>query len=575
MKKHFPDEYNIFPKTWVLPWDTVEVTKYLRQHKAILIVKPDKGSNGDGISLIRNLKNLPLRDMKNCILQEYISNPFLIDGFKFDFRIYTLITSCDPLRIYTHSDGLVRFATVKYEPPCARNLSKIHMHLTNYSLNKGALSFIQDDEVGSKRKICTMNAWFTRNGYDTNQIWERIDDVIVKTILAGVPNMKEKYNVSYSRHNYRSACFQILGFDILLDDQLRPYVIEVNHSPSFHTDTKLDLEVKEQVLRDTFLVCNLGQSIRSKIHKEERVEAQARLTKRIGEMSESRIWSEDKKTKQWLWEREHMGRYRLLYPCVKGDKYRDMCLVTDATSYYKDTVASNIRMTLGKEQRHKLDMKQSDSEKVQKKIVATRSKLTGNRKLKPTLCKLHSKHLDTIPGAKNNKGKSMVKWNTEHNNISRTSGRNIGRNETNHPMTMSKLRKPVISNIEQLLMRKIGNPLISKVENPLISKVRQPPGQSTCNPCLKINKSVVPFVNRSMRLKELAEARRVAHIKARREEQSLEEKEKERLAELKARHESVTLLGLERLIYFTFKAHNNLSSRDVNKYTYLEETSKK
>uniref|UniRef100_A0A8D9BIF1 Tubulin polyglutamylase ttll6 n=1 Tax=Cacopsylla melanoneura TaxID=428564 RepID=A0A8D9BIF1_9HEMI len=111
------------------------------------------------------------------------------------------------------------------------------------------------------------------------------------------------------RHNYRTACFQLLGFDILLDDQLRPFVIEVNHSPSFHTDSSLDLEVKEQVLRDTFLLCNLTNSIRGKIQKEERLEAQRRLTKRIGEKMGSRVWSEGKKSQQWTWEKGHMGRY--------------------------------------------------------------------------------------------------------------------------------------------------------------------------------------------------------------------------------------------------------------------------
>lgn len=34
--------------------------------------------------------------------------PFLVDGFKFDMRIYTLVTSCDPLRVFVYNDGLVR-----------------------------------------------------------------------------------------------------------------------------------------------------------------------------------------------------------------------------------------------------------------------------------------------------------------------------------------------------------------------------------------------------------------------------------------------------------------------------------
>ena len=48
--------------------------------------------------------------------------PFLIDGFKFDYRVYVLITSCDPLRIFVYKDGLARFCTIKYTDPASSNV---------------------------------------------------------------------------------------------------------------------------------------------------------------------------------------------------------------------------------------------------------------------------------------------------------------------------------------------------------------------------------------------------------------------------------------------------------------------
>ena len=75
---------------------------------------------------------------------EYISNPLLINGYKFDMRIYVAITSINPLRIYIYEEGLARFATEKYEKPSEKNIGNLFMHLTNYAINKNSENFIQN-----------------------------------------------------------------------------------------------------------------------------------------------------------------------------------------------------------------------------------------------------------------------------------------------------------------------------------------------------------------------------------------------------------------------------------------------
>lgn len=84
-----------------------------------------------------------------------------MDGLKFDLRVYCLITSCDPMRIYVHEEGLVRFATQEYTPIDLNSdkatLKNIFVHLTNYALNKDSSGFKQaesvDDTTSHKRTI--------------------------------------------------------------------------------------------------------------------------------------------------------------------------------------------------------------------------------------------------------------------------------------------------------------------------------------------------------------------------------------------------------------------------------------
>ena len=74
---------------------------------------------------------LLLQDIKpgeDMICQQYVAKPFLIDGFKFDLRIYALVTSCDPLRIFIFNDGLGRFTTVQYTEPTTSNLVRTSIY---------------------------------------------------------------------------------------------------------------------------------------------------------------------------------------------------------------------------------------------------------------------------------------------------------------------------------------------------------------------------------------------------------------------------------------------------------------
>ncbi|XP_077171133.1 tubulin polyglutamylase TTLL6 isoform X5 [Paroedura picta] len=383
MLKLFPKEFNFFPRTWCLPADYGELQAYSRSKKhKTFICKPDSGCQGRGIYITRSVKDIkPGEDM---ICQLYISKPFIIDGFKFDLRIYVLVTTCDPLRIFIYKEGLARFATSAYSEPSVSNLDNVCMHLTNYSINKHSANFVRDDDSGSKRKLSTFNKHMAENGYETGPIWKDIEEVVVKTLISAYPIIKHNYLTCFPNHTMGSACFEILGFDVLLDRKLKPWLLEVNHSPSFSTDSWLDKEVKDQLLYDTLVLINLGAFDKRKALEEEKRRGKERLLKQ-GRNRESR--AEEYKNCQAAWlkqaekyEEKHIGGYRRIYPSSNSDKYDKF--FQHHNSLFQDTAASRAREEYARQQLQELRLKQE-----QKVVVAREKKVelqgeSGGEKIK-------------------------------------------------------------------------------------------------------------------------------------------------------------------------------------------------
>jgi Tubulin-tyrosine ligase family len=94
-----------------------------------------------------------------------------------------------------------------------------------------------------------------------NLLWSRIFDVIIKTIITG-----EHHVMGAMKKNgmHRTNCFEILGFDILIDSDLKPWLLEVNLSPSLATDSPLDLTIKSNLLTDSFNLAGVKRFDRKK-----------------------------------------------------------------------------------------------------------------------------------------------------------------------------------------------------------------------------------------------------------------------------------------------------------------------
>ena len=118
--------------------------------------------------------------------------------------------------------------------------------------------------------------------------------------------------------------FEVLGFDILLDKNCKPYLLEVNHAPSFKTDSELDYKIKYALIEDTLRLLNLTPLRKFNYKKE----AEEKLQLRIKTGKRDKLTPEERDAlraeideKRQKYEAENCGRYFLIYPHPKTESY--------------------------------------------------------------------------------------------------------------------------------------------------------------------------------------------------------------------------------------------------------------
>ena len=151
--------WNIMPITYVLPKEYLQfVDHYSKQEEDdsgsnVWIMKPVGKSRGRGISVINDVNQVSYGEI--MIIQKYITNPLLLEGFKFDLRLYILITNFTPLEAFIYKEGFARMSTV----PFSLNPDKLHnkfIHLTNSSIQKHNQNSKNDslDSLLGGTKLC-------------------------------------------------------------------------------------------------------------------------------------------------------------------------------------------------------------------------------------------------------------------------------------------------------------------------------------------------------------------------------------------------------------------------------------
>ena len=249
--------YNFFPKTYDLPKEySIFVEEFKKNNGIVWIMKPIGKSQGKGIFLFNKLAQIS--QWKNdykwkpenpqaepYIVQRYIIDPLLIGGKKFDLRIYALVLSYQPLTVYLYRTGFARFTSYRYNAN-VEDISNTYMHLTNVAVQKTSENY--NEKTGGKWELRSLKLFLiSKYGLElVANCFMKIQDIILKS-LRSVSKV-----IMHDKH-----CFELYGYDILIDKDLRPWLIEINASPSLTSNTPQDFTLKCRLLDDVFTIVDL------------------------------------------------------------------------------------------------------------------------------------------------------------------------------------------------------------------------------------------------------------------------------------------------------------------------------
>ena len=252
MKNLFFEDFTFMPETYIYPKQKGIIYKKFKNYQLNLddlwLVKPTNKYGGHGIYIFDSLKNIKLDEF---IITKYIKNVNLIKGKKYDLRLYVLLTGLKPMRIYFYKEGLVRIASEKY----SLNMNSIQnkfVHLTNMCVNFLNKNYIRpnssDDENSNLWNILMYKKYLEQYNIEWENIREKIKDIIIKSIISVHKNLTdENERIKVNDQSF----YEILGFDILINEKFIPKLSEINCIPEMFLSNNLDKKIKTDLFYDT------------------------------------------------------------------------------------------------------------------------------------------------------------------------------------------------------------------------------------------------------------------------------------------------------------------------------------
>lgn len=218
------NDFDFVPKSFKMPKDFEEFQDYATlnpnkkfvqkniSHRNVSIVKPESLSKESG----------------NIFVQEFIQNPYLIDGYKFDTGVFVLLTSVNPLRVYIFDDVVLRFCRSKYSESDFSDKD-------SYVVRKNYLGIEEIPSLDATQSAKhSLDSYLRSRKQNPNLLWTQIESQIREVFLKRESTIIDALEEQFSENHYENF-FELFKFDFLVtnSDDLRVWMMEVNMSPMY------------------------------------------------------------------------------------------------------------------------------------------------------------------------------------------------------------------------------------------------------------------------------------------------------------------------------------------------------
>merc|ERR1712137_104088 len=241
----------------------------------IFIIKKPFTSCGRGVTLVSSVEDLhqlqkdedfsPF-DKHLPLEQRYIKNVRLFDGFKFTMRVYVAITSVSPLRIFVFDNGLLRICSKRYSLD-ETSFQDPFVHIDSFAINiHNTKPEMISEDLSHEGLRCDIQTYFDmldKSGeISKEELWRRVDEVVALSMIAPENDISDSVASTITQ---RSHAFEILGYDLLLDQDLNFWLLEINHTPSLSPHTELENQIKRQMIHDLFDLVDITAARKLKV----------------------------------------------------------------------------------------------------------------------------------------------------------------------------------------------------------------------------------------------------------------------------------------------------------------------